>query len=330
MSPSQTRRPVGASRQTEFPPFGNQDLRREWAARAAALSSLDDAVTALVDWRERHTGRPLTSSDALWIEARLEERVAVLRFEERSHDEIRHLTLTGEVVGDVCTTFERRAAQAEAAELERLAAEFRRRYKPPVMPSAAYLRTEVILSECLMKRRSLGWFEPSLEELRQRRGVIVRKEGLTEGAGLAPTPAPGGMTMGLQVEMIEESFHLIAPRASEFVAAFYERLFETSPEVKPLFASVNMADQHEKLVAALVLAVTNLRKPEALGPALREMGKRHVRYGVTAAHYPLVGAALLDTLATFVGSTWTTELKTAWADAYGAISSLMLEGAKRA
>jgi hemoglobin-like flavoprotein len=40
-----------------------------------------------------------------------------------------------------------------------------------------------------------------------------------------------------------------------------------------------------------------------------------------------VGAALLDTFALHLGEAWTPEVKEAWVEAYGAISSLMLEGA---
>jgi methane monooxygenase component A gamma chain len=171
----------GARLQTEFPPFGDQQLRRVWAARAAALVSLPDAVSTLLRWRAEQTGGALVSGDARWIEARLEERVAVLRFEALSFEEIATRTLTGQPIAEVVATFERRADAADVAELERVAAELRLRYRPPIMPVAAFLPLEVRVAELLMKRRSPGWFEPSLEELRRRRGVAVVKEGLTPG-----------------------------------------------------------------------------------------------------------------------------------------------------
>lgn len=40
-----------------------------------------------------------------------------------------------------------------------------------------------------------------------------------------------------------------------------------------------------------------------------------------------MGAALLDTFSIYLGEAWTPEVKQAWVEAYGAISSLMLEGA---
>jgi methane monooxygenase component A gamma chain len=174
-------RKAGAACQSEFPPYGDQRFRREWASRVAAFNRLDEAVTTLLAFRREYMTGPIRNGDALWIEARLEERAAVLRFQERSNEDIRARTLTGEFVGEVCAVFEMRAAVAvDAGELERTASEFRLRYKPPIMPSAAYLRTEVLLGERLMIRRSLGWFDTSLAELRRGRGVVVRKEGLTD------------------------------------------------------------------------------------------------------------------------------------------------------
>jgi NAD(P)-dependent dehydrogenase (short-subunit alcohol dehydrogenase family) len=57
------------------------------------------------------------------------------------------------------------------------------------------------------------------------------------------------------------------------------------------------------------------------------MGARHVQYGVKPEHYPIVGETLLETFAHFFGDRWNSELKEQWTLAYGAISSLMLEGA---
>jgi hemoglobin-like flavoprotein len=52
-----------------------------------------------------------------------------------------------------------------------------------------------------------------------------------------------------------------------------------------------------------------------------------VGYGAKPEHYGAVGAALLDTFGLHLGEAWTPEVKEAWVEAYGAISSLMLEGA---
>lgn len=132
--------------------------------------------------------------------------------------------------------------------------------------------------------------------------------------------------MGLNVKLLEESFQQVAPRGEEFVAAFYERLFTSHAEVKPLFAKTDIALQQKKLLGALIMVVENLREPEMLGSALKGLGKRHETYHVLPEHYPLVGEALLETFATFLQEKWTPEVRDAWAEAYGVVAELMLKG----
>ena len=133
--------------------------------------------------------------------------------------------------------------------------------------------------------------------------------------------------MTLQIELLETSFQAIAPRGNAFVTAFYERLFTHSPQTRAFFASTDMKEQRKKLLGALALVIQNLRKPEVLTSALQGLGQRHVAYGVRPEHYPIVGAVLLETLADFLGERWTPECHDAWAQAYEAVSAIMLEGA---
>ncbi|MBP5973515.1 pentapeptide repeat-containing protein [Brasilonema sp. CT11] len=131
----------------------------------------------------------------------------------------------------------------------------------------------------------------------------------------------------LPVELLESSFHKIKPRTSEFVASFYENLFTSHPEVKPLFAKVDMATQHKKLLQALVLVVENLRDPEALGDVLNALGARHVGYGAIPKYYGAVSKALLSSFEQYLQQDWTPEVNKAWTDAFRAINALMLKGA---
>ncbi len=133
--------------------------------------------------------------------------------------------------------------------------------------------------------------------------------------------------MALQIELLETSFQIIAPRGETFVTAFYERLFTNYPQTRAFFASTDMKEQRKKLLGALALVIQNLRKPEVLASALRGLGQRHVAYGVRPEHYPIVGAVLLDTFADVVGERWTPTYHDAWAQAYEAVCALMLEGA---
>ena len=133
--------------------------------------------------------------------------------------------------------------------------------------------------------------------------------------------------MTLQIELLETSFQAIAPCGEAFVTAFYERLFTHFPQTRAFFASIDMKEQRKQLLGALALVIQNLRKPEVLTSALHSLGQRHVAYGVLPEHYPIVGAVLLETFADVLGERWTPAYHDAWAQAYEAVSAIMLEGA---
>ncbi|MUG98493.1 globin [Scytonema sp. UIC 10036] len=134
--------------------------------------------------------------------------------------------------------------------------------------------------------------------------------------------------MSLNVELVEQSFQRVKPHANEFVASFYENLLTAYPEVKPLFAKIDMATQRKKLLNALILVVENLRHPEVLGDVLNSLGVRHIGYGAIPEYYTAVGKALLVTFEQYLQTEWTPEVKQAWEDAFGAIATQMLQGAR--
>ena len=99
--------------------------------------------------------------------------------------------------------------------------------------------------------------------------------------------------MSLDLEALETSFDLVAPRGDELVDEFYARLFEVAPAVKPLFANTDLKRQKTMLLGTLVLLRKSLRDLDAIVPKLRELGARHVGYGAQAEHYPVVGEVLI-------------------------------------
>jgi hemoglobin-like flavoprotein len=126
-----------------------------------------------------------------------------------------------------------------------------------------------------------------------------------------------------QVKAIQDSFEMVKPIADQAAALFYGRLFEIAPEVKPLFRG-DMAEQGRKLMATLAVVVHGLDNLASVLPAASALAKRHVGYGVQAAHYASVGAALLWTLEKGLGNRWTPELAAAWKQAYNVLSDFMI------
>jgi hemoglobin-like flavoprotein len=126
-----------------------------------------------------------------------------------------------------------------------------------------------------------------------------------------------------QVKAIQESFAKVAPISEQAAALFYGRLFEIAPAVKPLFRG-DMTEQGRKLMATLGVVVNGLGNLQAILPAASALAKRHVGYGVKAADYAPVGAALLWTLERGLAEQWTPELAAAWSAAYATLSEFMI------
>ena len=129
--------------------------------------------------------------------------------------------------------------------------------------------------------------------------------------------------------LVQESFAAVRPISDQAAAMFYGRLFTIAPEVKPLFKG-DMSEQGKKLMQMLAVAVNGLNNLEAILPAVQELGRKHVDYGVTAAHYQPVGEALLWTLEQGLGDAFTAETKAAWEKTYTLLAGAMIEAAEGA
>jgi hemoglobin-like flavoprotein len=136
--------------------------------------------------------------------------------------------------------------------------------------------------------------------------------------------------MSLDLEALETSFDIVAPRGDDLMDVFYARLFDAAPAVRPLFASTDLRRQKAMLLGALVLVRKSLRDLDAILPALHKLGARHVRYGARAEHYPVVAAVLIASMAEIAGPAWSPRHEQAWAAALGVVAGAMLEGAAAA
>ncbi|MEW6683638.1 MAG: globin family protein [Nitrospirota bacterium] len=132
-----------------------------------------------------------------------------------------------------------------------------------------------------------------------------------------------------QITLVQSSFKQVAPIADQAAALFYGRLFELDPELKALFKG-DMVEQGKKLMQMISVAVNGLTRLDEIVPAVQQLGKRHVGYGVTPGHYDTVGAALIWTLELGLGKSFTPQVKDAWVAAYTLLSGVMIDAAKAA
>ena len=130
-----------------------------------------------------------------------------------------------------------------------------------------------------------------------------------------------------EIELIRKSWAQVVPIADAAAQMFYQRLFEIDPSTMPLFAATDMAAQREKLLGALSLVVGKADQLDIIVPALQELGRNHVKYGVEDRHYDSVGTALLWTLEQGLQCDFTQEVRAAWTVAYAQVSGPMRQAA---
>jgi len=94
-----------------------------------------------------------------------------------------------------------------------------------------------------------------------------------------------------------------------------------SPALRKLFS---------KYMNAVGCTVAGLNDFAQLVPMLRALGARHISYGVSERHWPLLGRALMLTLRDVLGETFSPEVESAWTMVYGFMSSIMIEGLRSA
>lgn len=77
-----------------------------------------------------------------------------------------------------------------------------------------------------------------------------------------------------------------------------------------------------KLMQTLGVAVRALHDLDAISPFLQDLGKCHIRYGVSKDQYELVKVALLSMRENCLEQDYTPEMQEAWIAAYDLIAGI--------
>ena len=129
-----------------------------------------------------------------------------------------------------------------------------------------------------------------------------------------------------KILLVRASWQKVLPIKDTAARLFYGQLFELDPSLRSMFKG-DMVEQGRKLMAMINTVVNSLDKLEPLLGTVEEMGRRHVAYGVTEAHYDTVGSALIWTLGQGLGDAFTPAVKDAWVEAYTILSTTMKQAA---
>ena len=125
-----------------------------------------------------------------------------------------------------------------------------------------------------------------------------------------------------QQEIVRTTFAKLAVMPEVAGALFYQRLFDLNPEVRPLFKN-DMRIQGVKLMTMLAMVVFNLHEPGRVLPAIRDLGVRHIGYGVKLEDYDALLEALLWALEQALGEDFTPAVRDAWAVCYDELAGEM-------
>ena len=127
---------------------------------------------------------------------------------------------------------------------------------------------------------------------------------------------PYRLLTNTQIDLDRRSFDSI--RRREFAQMFYRRFFELAPQSRALFPS-DLERQYLLLMNMIAALVGALDKRELFQSMTSYAGVQHARFSAKPADFSAFGEALLWCLEQQFGSTFTPELRAAWAMLYNAI-----------
>jgi len=131
-----------------------------------------------------------------------------------------------------------------------------------------------------------------------------------------------------QLALVQSSYQRLGARLPAMASRFYQELFSRDPALRELFTT-DMAEQQVRFALKLTEIVQAMPRLDELLAHTRALGARHVGYGVHAADYQTVGAALLGALAAVLGDDFDAPTHEAWTIAYNLMAETMLEGPRR-
>ena len=155
------------------------DTRAACREEASKMSNLDDAIAKLIDFRTKHIGHQRETYemefDSLWMESELESHVSALKSKKFIGKDYLDKCACGADADEVLKEWMHKsdAAEDDLLALEDLVVEYRRGFKPPIMPVNHWLEGDSYLSKKLLLKRSGYVDKMSLEELREFRGIRI-------------------------------------------------------------------------------------------------------------------------------------------------------------
>ncbi len=130
-----------------------------------------------------------------------------------------------------------------------------------------------------------------------------------------------------QIQIIKDTIPALKKSGTLITKTMYQYMFDTHPEVVPLFNQ-----QHQKTLAqpnilafSLLKYAENIEDLAPIKTFVNQIVEKHVGLRILPEHYPIVGASILHTLKTLLGDGATEEFLAAWGAAYGDLAQILID-----
>ncbi|MEM7669422.1 MAG: globin domain-containing protein [Pseudomonadota bacterium] len=134
---------------------------------------------------------------------------------------------------------------------------------------------------------------------------------------------PAMTTTETERKLIRKTYAAAREKIEEASTAFYDRVLAQSDQMRAMFRG-DMTDQRMRFMTALGVIVGTLDRPDELGKTLSHLGSGHAALGVRPAHYQIMNAVLIATLADYAGETWSADAEAAWQRALTGVADAMM------
>jgi hemoglobin-like flavoprotein len=113
--------------------------------------------------------------------------------------------------------------------------------------------------------------------------------------------------------------------SSPLALLVYGRMFEIDPSLRALF-KIDLVSQSKKLTETLLALADSLHHFDEMRPVLRDLGRKHLDYGVRPEHYQTLTEAMLWALRQALQEDFDSQTRAAWVAVLDAINREMLGG----
>ncbi|EFW99615.1 flavohemoprotein [Grosmannia clavigera kw1407] len=129
-----------------------------------------------------------------------------------------------------------------------------------------------------------------------------------------------------QSKLVRESIPHLREHGERISSIFYATMLDEHPELRSYFNTVNQQNgrQPRALTTIILAFATNISHTSELIPRLERVCHKHCSLGIQPQQYAIVGEYLIRAFRDVLGTAMTTELQSAWTDAYCVLARMMM------